>query len=299
MSDGFVANIRALVKQRGAGRVVRYAFEAAATYIMYSVFRVLPLDAASALGGAIMRCIGPHLSRSEKTVLPQLAAAFPDSSDASRRTIMRNMWDNIGRVFAEYAHLDHIMSRVTFAGREHLEAARDDERPVIFVTGHIGNWEIASVVGQSVGHELNIVYRAPNNPWVEGLLRHARYAGSHGRLIPKGAAGARQILSVMRKKGAVGMLVDQRQTGSPLIPFFARPALTTASVFVFAKKFNARVHYVCIERLAGAHFRAVVSPEINIGDDETAYLTAMNAELESWIRRHPAQWLWTHRRWDR
>ncbi len=294
-----MADTRALIKRRGAGRVARYALEAAFAYAAYGFFRLLPLDQASAAGGALMRALGPRLKRTQKVVLPQLAMAFPDKSDAERAAIARAMWDNIGRVFAEYAHLDAILSRVSVAGREHLEAARDSGQPLIFVTGHIGNWEIASIVVQSVGIDLNVVYRAPNNPWVEALLQRARRAGSGGRLIPKGASGARQILSVMRAGGAVGMLVDQKLSGAPLIPFFGQQAQTMPTVPVFASKFNAHVHYVRIERLAGAHFRATISPRVDIGTDENSYLAAMNAEFERWIRVHPAQWLWTHRRWEK
>ncbi len=103
---------------------------------------------------------------------------------------------------------------------------------------------------------------------------------------------------MVRKGGAVGMLVDQRLSGGPQIPFFGRPALTLPSVHVFARKFQARVHAVRVERLAGAHFRVTVSPEIPVDADQTDFLTRMNAEVESWIRLHPAQWLWTHRRWE-
>ncbi len=298
MAQGFLTDVRDLIRLRGAGRVARYAVEAAAAHLVYGFFSLLPLDAASATGGALMRAIGPRLKRSETTALPQIAAAFPALDDAAARGVVRQMWDNIGRIFAEYAHLDTIMSRVTVVGREHLDAARESGRPLIFVTGHIGNWEISSIVVQSAGIPLNIVYRAPNNPWVERLLHRARQAGSGGGQIAKGTAGARQIVGVLRNNGAVGMLVDQKLTGAPQIPFFGRPAHTLPSVPVFATRFSARVHYVQIERLAGAHFRATISPEVEVGDDQGAYLTRMNAELENWIRLHPAQWLWTHRRWD-
>lgn len=298
MSDGFISETRALIKRRGAGRVARYALEAALAHAVYGIFSVMSLDRASATGGAIMRWLGPKLKRTHKVVLPQLAMAFPEKTDTECYKIACDMWENIGRVFAEYSHLDDIMSRVTVVGREHLDAARDSGQPVLFVTGHIGNWELSSISVQSAGIDLNVVYRAPNNPWVEKLLQRARRAGATGGLIRKGAVGARQILTVMREGKSIGILVDQKLSGSPRVPFFGRPAQTASSVYVFASKFNARVHYVRIERLAGAHFRATIGPAVDIGNDQQAYLTAMNAELESWIRVHPAQWLWTHRRWE-
>lgn len=288
-----------LVRRRGLARVLRYAFEAAVVHIVYWAFRALPMDRASALGGAIMRMIGPRLKRSNTVVLPQLALAFPEKTLDERRALMLAMWDNIGRVFAEYSHLDDIISRIEIVGGEHVKNAHDSGRPTIFVSAHIGNWEPISIVLRHLGVSMHVVYRAPNNPWVESLLQRARSVGVEDRQIQKGASGARQILSVMRAGGAVGMLVDQKLSDAPLVPFFGHLAHTLPSVPVFAGKFNARVHYIHIERLEGAHFRAVISPEVAIGQDQQVYLTAMNAEVESWVRKHPAQWLWTHRRWDR
>lgn len=292
-------------RRYGAARLLRYGAETAAAYAAYGFFRLLPLDAASFTGGWIMRKIGPRLKRTEKVVLPQLALAFPEMDDAARHKTMVAMWDNIGRVFAEYAHLDDIWPRVTLAGAEHLAAARDSGRPVIFVGGHVGNWELAAIAVQKGGDiPLHSIYRAPNNAGVEKILRRAREAGSAGQLIPKGASGARRILSVLRQKGAVGMLVDQKLTGAPPVPFFGRPALTAPAVAMFAIRQKALLHPIRVERLAGAHFRVTVEPDMNAesygaGDAAVAALLGdINRRLESWIRVHPSQWLWTHRRWD-
>lgn len=303
LRDAFLPVIR-LRRRIGTARMLRYLAETAAAYSAYGLFKILPLDAASAFGGWLMRQIGPRLKRTEKVVLPQLALAFPEMDARERHRTMLAMWDNLGRIFGEYAHLDKIWSRVTLVGREYFEEVRDNKYPAIFFTAHIGNWEIASIGAIECGVPLHVVYRAPNNPGVESLLRRARRAGSEDRLIKKGPEGARAILSVLRHNGAVGMLIDQKLTGAPLIPFFGRPALTAPTVAIFAQRNNARLYPARIERLAGAHFRLTVEPPLQVPDtgdrarDTEELLTAVNQRLESWIRVHPGQWLWTHRRWD-
>lgn len=288
----------AQLRQRyGTGRVLRYAVEALLTHLVYIFFRLLPLDVASAIGGRLLETIGPRFSRSRRTVLPQLALAFPEKSPAEHVAIMHGMWNNLGRIFAEYAHLGHLYDRVTVEGAEHLEAARLSGRPLIFVTGHIGNWELSSVTVQNAGIPLHVVYRAPNNPWVTQLLRRARRAGAGERLIAKGADGARQILGAMRRKEAIGLLVDQRMTGAEEIPFFGKPAQTGAGVAVFAQKYDAQVHYIRVERTGGAYFKVTVSPPVAVPADQRGFLQDINNELERWVRDRPEQWLWTHKRW--
>lgn len=297
--------VRQLYRRWGAMRLLRYAGEAALTYMAYGFFKVLPLDKASAAGGWVMRQIGPHFRRTSTTVLPQLARAFPDKTAAEHHAVMLGMWDHLGRIFAELSHMDHIDERVTLVGGDYLEASRASGRPIIFVTGHIGNWEAAAIAVSQAGIPLHVVYRATNNPWVDGLLRRTRRAGTGDRLIPKGATGAKQILSLMRSGGAVALIVDQRMTGGVEVPFFGRPAATGPAVAVFAAKYRPIVHYIRSERLGGAHFRVTISPPVDVPDtgdataDQMRFLTDINAELESWIRVHPSQWLWTHRRWEK
>lgn len=297
MPRDFWQRVTSLKARVGLQRLLRYAFEAALVHLLYGLFRLLPLDAASFLGGRAMRALGPLLRRTKTTVLPQLASALPDKSAAERDAIMRDVWENMGRTFAEYAHLDHIYQRVTVVGAEHLAAARGIDRPVIFVAAHVANWEIAAIVVKQSGIPLYGVHRAPNNPWVEGLIERARRTGAGERLIAKGAAGARQILSVMRQNEAIGILVDQRLSGGVPVQFFGRPALTAPAVALFARKYKAQVHYARVERLEGAHFRVTISPAIEVPDDETVFLQDINDELEHWVRDRPGQWLWTHRRW--
>ena len=297
------ARLVSIYNRFGLLRLARYASETILACTALLAFRLLPLDQASALGGRLMQALGPRLKRSSGVVQPQLEQAFPDIVPEEKARLVKATWNNLGRIFAEYAHLDKMAERVTVVGVEHIAETLKSGEPVIFYTAHLANWEIVSIALRKHGVALHVVYRAPNNPWVDRIIQRLRRFGVEDRQIAKGASGAREIMAVLKKKGCVGLLVDQKMSGSPAIPFFGRPALTGPAIASFAMRYRARVIGLRVERLAGAYFRMTVLPPLplpNSGDAEADIknmLTTINGEIESWVRAHPAQWLWTHRRW--
>jgi len=281
-------------QERPLVRRLRYALETVFAYIAYFFFSLLPLDVASDFGGWIGRRIG-HFLPSSDVARCNLAAAFPVKSAAELEDIVLGMWDNLGRVFAEYAHLRRIWERVELVGEEHLIKARDSGKPSIFFAAHIANWEICPISTKKIGFDIYTVYRRPNNPGVDGLLSRARGAGAAG-LIAKGAGGAREMLSVLKKNGALGILMDQK-LGEGV------DAMTASAIALFALRFECPVYPVRLERLKGAKFRETVYPALDIprsGDMEQdiyLLLIEINRQLENWIRERPEQWLWIHHRW--
>lgn len=289
--------------KRPFARRLRYASEAVLVYILYIFFRILPIDVASALGGAIGRCIGPYLP-SSTVARRNLAAAFPYKRGVELENIVAGMWNNLGRVLAEYAHLPCIWKRVEIVGGEHLTAARDSGKPAMFFGAHLANWEVGTIASKKTGLEMHPIYRKPNNPWVNKILHYARGAGASGQ-IAKGASGAREMLSVLRNKGSLAILMDQKLNEGMAIPFFGRAVMTATALASFALKFDCSVHPVRIERLKGCHFMMTVYPALEIphsgdGDRDTReILTKVNQHLEGWIRERPEQWLWIHQRWPK
>lgn len=281
------------------GTRVSHVFETIAAYLVYGFFRLLPLDGASAVGGAVMRRLGPHL-RMTRTALRNLDLAYPEKTDAEKRAIMLGMWDNLGRVAAEYPHLRRIRPRVELVGGEHI--TDNIGRPVLFFGAHIANWEVCPVTARAAGMPLHVVYRKPNNPWVEGLLQYGRAAAAAGQ-IEKGQGGAREILAVLKNNGAIGILIDQKLNEGIPVPFFGRDAMTAPAIAYFGLRRDIPIHPLRIERLGGAHFRVTIYPRMDIrrsGDidaDAMRVMTDINAMVESWVRARPEQWLWVHRRW--
>jgi KDO2-lipid IV(A) lauroyltransferase len=181
---------------------------------------------------------------------------------------------------------------------------RDDGRPGIFMSPHVGNWELSaySVIQRGPFSPIAVVYRAPNDPAAEWLLQYGRQR-LKAELIPKGSIGARRIIEVLRAGGHVGMLPDQKMNDGIPVPFFGRPAMTASALAQLALKFHCTVLPGRVVRMGGARFRVIVDPPIELPNsgnrqaDTLALTTTINLLMESWIREHPGQWLWVHRRW--
>lgn len=281
-----------------------YIAGAIGVYLVYGFFALLPLQTASALGGRMGKLAGRHvLRRQSKRALENIARAFPEKSADQHADILDGMWDNVGRVIAEYPHLHTIWDNITLDGAENIVAARDDGKAGILFAGHISNWEIQAIAAKRYGLDLHLVYREPNNSLISGLLRHARNSGAAGH-IRKGGQGAREIFSLLRKGQHVGMLVDQKLNEGVPVPFFGMEAMTAPAIALMALKLDCPLFPARVERLNGARFRMTAYPALRInktGDkDADVYniLCDINALLESWIRERPEQWLWMHRRWD-
>jgi KDO2-lipid IV(A) lauroyltransferase len=274
--------------------------------LAFAFFRLLPLDAASALGGTLARAIGPRLGISKRARV-NLRRAMPDLSEAEITRIVRGMWDNLGRVVAEYPHLDAFKvyepgGRVTVEGVREVIAARGTETRFIFFSAHFGNWEIATLAATQAGFDVLAIYRAPNTPFVDELINEARGV-SGGELVPKGSAAARRAVSALAEGKHICMLVDQKMNDGIPVPFFGRDAMTTPALARLALRYNCVVLPCRVERVRGATFRLVADPPIPLprtGDiqaDITTLMTAVNATVEGWIRQRPEQWFWLHRRW--
>src|SRR3954470_13980312 len=179
-----------LTRPNFAIRVPRLAdrLEAWGAAVFFGVFKLLPLDCASALGGALARRIGPFLGVS-KHARRNISRALPELSETEIARVVAGMWDNLGRVAAEYPHLRNIRvfepgGRVETSGLEHLAAAITAGKPAIIFGGHLGNWEIAALAAGQRGIDVAQIYRAANNPLVDRMVGRLRGTGSE--FIPKG-----------------------------------------------------------------------------------------------------------------
>ena len=283
-----------------------HPLQSAVLWTVYGIFRAMPLDRASALGGWLGRRIGPRLTANRRAI-DNLEHAFPRKSASEITAIARAMWDHLGRMFGEYAHLEEIgdfggAGRVEVRGGEILDAARQSGKPVIFFSGHIGNWEVCPMVAREKGFSALWFYRAANNPGVERLLHRVRRPLG-GEMLPKGATGARQAITRLRGNGTLGLLADQKMNDGISIPFFGRPAMTAPALAQLALRFDCTVIAARVERLDGANFRITIQPPLklensgNRQEDIRRAMTGINQLLEGWIRERPEQWLWPHRRW--
>ncbi len=288
-------------------RRLRYGVEFVVVFLLAAVFRALPFESASALGGLIARTLGPRLGVSRRAG-QNIRRALGDKSEAEIKSIVRGMWDNLGRTAAEALHLGRRsviedQKRFDIVGVEHLDAMRDNGLGGILVTAHIGNWEAIGPLTFQRGIPLTTVYREANNPYVGWLLKNLRRATNGAHLVPKGAAGARGLIAALKNKNHLGLLVDQKLNDGIAVPFFGIDAMTAPALAQLAQRFAVSMIPIHCERLGGARLRIVVEPPLELssgGSKEQNTFETMrrvNAHMEGWIRQHPEQWLWLHNRW--
>jgi Kdo2-lipid IVA lauroyltransferase/acyltransferase len=294
------------VAQRSRARIqFVHHLQAWGAALCFGALGVLPLDWASAICAILARTIGPGLGISKRARI-NLRHALPELSDAEVTRIIAGMWDNLGRVAAEYPHLQKIRvfdphGRVETHGFEHMDRAIASGRRMIIFSGHIANWEIGMLAAVQYGISVAQIYRAANNPLVDRMI--TRFRGGGGELIPKGAVAARRAIAVLRRGEHLTMLADQKMNDGIPVPFFGRIAMTSSALASLALRFDCDVLPACVERLGGARFRLTVFPRLPLrrsGDhraDVAALMAEVNRRLEAWIRDRPEEWFWVHRRW--
>lgn len=281
-------------------RKARYILQGALLVCIYVFFRLLPLDVASAFGGFLGRLFGPLL-RAHRVASRNLRHTMPRLPDEEYSRILRGMWDNLGRVGGEYPHLARplMARRITLEGREHLEKIMASGKGSLFISGHFANWEIGPLTAALNGLSMALIYRAPNNPVADWLIRHIRNSGNM-RIYPKGRDGARQMMRSFQAGEAVGFLADQKMNEGIAVPFFGHDAMTAPGMVQLALKWKVPVLFARVVRTDGAHFHVTLWPPQILEDNAQPkeVLTRMHHLFESWIRENPSQWFWVHNRWN-
>jgi KDO2-lipid IV(A) lauroyltransferase len=287
---------------------VMYVAEYALFASVMGLFRVLGLRRASDLGGWLARTIGPKIPVTRRA-RRNMERALPELSEAQRERFIVEMWDNLGRTFAEYPHLDKFWAvkpgaRIEIIDIEHARAAIRRGKGGLFVSGHCGNWELMPRCIGDIGEKGTLLYRPPNNPYVDAWIAKQRRIGLP-TLAAKGGESVRALIRTLKDGGFLAMLIDQKMNEGLSVPLFGRPAMTPTGAPSLALRHSAPIVPVWCERLPDQHFRVTVYPEIplpNTGDrDKDVYELALklNQFLEARIRENPANWLWLHSRWPK
>ena len=294
-------------------RLAGRALESLGVGLVRAVFglaRALGPDRSAALGAWLTRTVGPLLP-AHRTASANVAAAFPDLPAPQRAAIVRGAWDNLGRTAAEYAHLDAIFDfdienpgagRIEVDGIPYFEALRDDGRPGIIFSAHLANWELPAICAARYGLSATAVFRAPNNGAVARAVLEVRSRTMGGlEAARQGAAFA--MAGVLDRGEHLGMLIDQHFTRGVPVTFMGRPAMANPILGKLARRYDCPVHGVRVIRLPKGRFRIVLTPPLDLPRDSSGEIEvagamqAMTSVVEGWVREHPEQWLWQHRRW--
>lgn len=284
---------------------LRYAIEAVIFSLLMLLCRILPAQNASSFLGNTMRFIGPKLATSRKA-LDNISQSFPQKSAKEHANILEDMWDNLGRTVAEYPHLNKISAQhVQLSDHAGLETLFQTKKPIIFIGAHLGNWEVMTpFFRMHFKQEIAATYRSPNNPWVDYLIKKMRgFRDDHNTNFPKERASAPKILRHLKDGKYLGFLIDQKFNEGLAIPFLGRSAMTNPAFVQLAQKTGAFLIPVSAIRTDGCNFELIIYPPIETKTEDGKNLPLENVikeahlKLEGWIKDHPGQWLWLHKRW--
>lgn len=288
---------------------MREWLEFAGAWTILKFLGVLPRSLArrTAQGIAwVLFCLRPPLRRAAAV---NLRLAFPEWNESQRRRIIRGMVRNLGWMAAEFAHFPdlsrkNLESLVVLEGFENFSAARQRGKGVIFLTGHMSAWELAPFAQALCGNPLSFLARAIENPRVDALVNRYRCLSGNQPIEKNNAA--RAMMRVLHDGGTVGILADQNTSLDEGIfaDFFGIPAATTTGLARIARRTDAAVVPGFLSwddsvRKYRLRFGPIVA--LQRTDDEEADIrentARFNRVIEDYVRAHPEQWLWVHKRW--
>jgi len=288
---------------------MRQRIEYAFVWLIVKFIGMLPRPLARAVGIAIGRMVYWLHGRLRRVGMRNLAIAFPEKSRRERKKILRGVFTSLGRQLAEICllpkyTLENVNKVMVYDGFENYERAFARGKGVLFLTGHLGGWELSAVVHSMHGHPMHVVMRPMDNVYLDRLIR--RYRTLHGNTTFDKDDFVRGLISAMKKGEVVGILMDTNMTLTQgvFVDFFGVPACTASGLARIALRTDAAVlpsFAVWDSKLRKYRLRFEPPAQlIRTGDDEADAVanTALFTKLiEDIVRRYPDQWLWVHRRW--
>ena len=259
---------------------------------------------------AIARTIGPWTGE-HRIGRANLAAAFPEKPPDEIERVLAGVWDNLGRVMAEFAHLD----RLAVGDPYHLpylhfddisggrfDQVRNDGKPALVFAAHLANWELPAIMSAAMGLDALVLYRRPNvGATADAVMRLRK--DSMGTLVPTDMNAPIRLARALEDNRHVAMLVDQHYVKGVDVTFFGRRCKANPLIAALARHVECPIHGTRIVRQPGGHFQAHFTEAIPPARDAEGKIDiqgtmqAITSVVEGWIREHPEQWLWLHRRW--
>ncbi len=288
---------------------MRHRLEYAPVWLLVRVLGALPRPLARMVGIALAHLVYRLHGRLRRVGLRNLEIAFPQKSAAQRRRILAGEFTSLGRLLAEVCRFprytrENISQVAVYDGFENYERAHARGKGVLFLTAHLGGWEIGSFMHSLHGHPLHIVVRPLDNPYVDRLVE--KFRTLHGNTTFSKQDFARALLSAMKAGETVGLLMDTNMTPPQGVfaDFFGLPACTASGVARVALHTDAAVvPAFTIWDPVLRKYRVRFDPALtlvrtgNDADDVVTNTARFNKVIEDYVRRYPDQWLWVHRRW--
>jgi KDO2-lipid IV(A) lauroyltransferase len=314
MTTGTKLSPRKLLIWRLTQRLKRFlnTLGGRAAVVLLKLIRLTDPQHMSDFAGWVMRKLGPLL-REHRIGRANLAAAYPEKSPEEIEAILAGVWDNLGRTSAEFAHLDSL--RFYYPDKpgpaevyslpqtyDCIDRLRRDGKPALIFTAHLANWEIPAISAVKFDLDSAVLFRRPNLGDVAEAIDRIRGA-SMAPLIASGPTAPFQLAAALEQGKHVAMLVDQHFERGIEVSFFGRRCRVNPMLARLARHIDCPIHGTRVVREPGRRFRVDLTEELVPPRDAAGRIDiqgtmqAITTVIEGWVREHPEQWLWLHRRW--
>ena len=282
---------------------IKYFLQFLIVIFVFFIFKLLGLKISSFIGGKIFQFIGPFF-RSKKIIHLNIKRAFPNLEQKEINKITSNMWNNYGRVFAEYMFIkkfrnNQLSDNIIIEGKEILNDLKEKNIKAIFISGHFSNFELMAMQIEKIGIKIATIYRPLNNIFLNFIMENIRTKHICKKQIKKGIGGLKDLLKLNKEGYSTALMIDQRVSQGSKLDFFNEKAFTTTIPAQLVKKFNIPVVPIFIERFDGIKFKMKVQKPIYFKDNSSIddITLRLNKILERMILDSPNYWIWSHNRW--
>lgn len=282
-------------------KIINYFLQSLFIYLFFLIGIFLGLNLSRKLFSFLFTLIGP-IFKSKKILDHNLNIFINIVPLADKKLIINNMWKNYGKTFVEYIFLNRFRkknSHITLTGEENLSPLIKKNKPVIFISGHLANFELMSMEITKKNIPLATIYRPLNNFFLNPLMELLRRKYVCRNQIKKGINGVRDAIKYIKDKHSIALMIDQRVSEGEKINFLNKSALTTTLPAQLSMKFNLEIIPVYIERNEYDNFKIEFQEAINPKNfgNKLQLTQELNQVIEKMIIRNPGQWIWTHNRW--
>ena len=284
-------------------KYIKYFLQFLFALFFFSLFKIFGVKLSSAISGKLFEIIGP-LFRSKVLIHSNIKKAIPKINLNELNRITNKMWNNYGRIFAEYIFIkdfrkDKTDSHIIINGQEIIQQIKELNKPVIFVSGHFSNFELMAMYLEKTGINLSAIYRPLNNIFLNKIMEKIRKKYICKNQIKKGIGGIKKLISLQKKNYSTALMIDQRVSEGIESSFFNQKALTTTIPAQLVKKFNMPIVPIFIERTEGVNFKITIKEPLKFSNEASieSITNELNLVLEKMIMLKPEQWIWSHNRW--
>ena len=283
---------------------IKYFCQYIVIIFLFTLYKSLGLKLSLILSSKIFKLVGP-IFRKNQISEKNLTYAFKNINNEIKQKIIKEMWANYGKIFAEYMFIKDfrndpsISKKITIENKEILERIKNNSEPVVFVSGHFNNFEFMAMQIEKYGIDLATIYRPLNNIFLNPIMEKIRQKYICKNQIQKGLPGMKNLLKKFKNGTSIALMIDQRVSEGIKSNFFEKKAFTTTIPAQFVKKYNAKIVPVYINRLKNDEFVIRFHEPLVFNEIESieTITNNLNKIIEKMILNNPGQWIWTHNRW--